>query len=67
MLAQTHHLSGRTFFPGRGISPGMKAEKFSINSKKVNTISTYGIMIPGSGYYSSMKKIQESQYLDADL
>jgi hypothetical protein len=29
---------------------GIMGEKFSINSKKVNTISTYGIMIPENGY-----------------
>ena len=41
-------------------------EKFCINSKKVNTISTYVTTTPHKGI-SPLKKFQEGQYLDADF
>ena len=44
-----------------------KGEKFSINSKKVNTISNYVTAIPQMGISAFKKKYEEGQYYDADL
>ena len=47
--------------------PSKMKDKFFINNKKVNTISTYVIAFQKKGNPFKYKILAEGQYLDADL